>query len=596
YLSHLRYIDNAALNFKVDKSKTDAIAIQALNGKEGFVEGLDYRGVDVLCFCAKIKDSDWYLIAKIDRNEAYSELNDITMWFVGITFLIILIFIYVFSYNYKKERAKYFEELYKVESEKKSISDNYKYVVENANDAIIMTNLSGKIVNANERAVSLYLYPKEEILEMNITDLQPDEKKQELREYIDHVTHENGHIFETFGLKKDGTVFPVESSSRSIEINGDKFVQSIIRDITVKKRAHDLLVESEKRFAISFHNNPAWLTIVNLDTHRMIEINEAWTKAFGFSRDEALGKTPYELGIYSEEQFNDIINEIRKYKSVKNREIELKIKAGETRTMLVSRELITIDDVEYLYAMGLDITERKKAEDELRSRELLFRTTLYSIGDGVITTDEKGLVQRMNNVAENLTGWKENEAEGKKLDDVFMIINEDSQGKMESPVNKVLKDGLIVGLANHTILISKDGKRTPIADSGAPIKTAKDEVIGVVLVFRDRTEERIKEEELLSREAKFRSLFENTLEGIALHEMVYDSNGKAVDYRILDVNSNFSAILGIDKSKAVNVLATKLYGTENPPYLEIYSGVAESQKPYSFEVFFEPLNKHFAIS
>ncbi|MHB8203039.1 MAG: hybrid sensor histidine kinase/response regulator [Desulfomonilaceae bacterium] len=130
-------------------------------------------------------------------------------------------------------------------------------------------------------------------------------------------------------------------------------------------------------------------------------------------------------------------------------------------------------------------SEREKLEIEEE-----FRTTLYSIGDAVITTDHKGSVKVMNPVAEQLTGLSESEANGKPLEEVFSIINEDSREKVENPAQRVLREGIIVGLANHTILISNDGTERPIADSGAPIRDKDGAVNGVVLVFRDQTQER----------------------------------------------------------------------------------------------------------
>jgi len=128
------------------------------------------------------------------------------------------------------------------------------------------------------------------------------------------------------------------------------------------------------------------------------------------------------------------------------------------------------------------------------------RTTLYSIGDGVITTDGKGHITRLNPVAEAQTGWDETEAKGKSLSQVFQIINEMSRKEVENPVERVLREGIIVGLANHTLLLSRDGTERPIADSGAPIRNKDGEITGVVLVFRDQTQERNtqKERALLS--------------------------------------------------------------------------------------------------
>lgn len=146
--------------------------------------------------------------------------------------------------------------------------------------------------------------------------------------------------------------------------------------------------------------------------------------------------------------------------------------------------------------------DRLNAILALKQSEVMFRTTLYCIGDGVITTDASGFVKQLNAVAEQLTGWKEQEAKGMPVTKVFPIINEDTRCEVESPVDLVLREGQIVGLANHTLLIAKDGTQIPIADSGAPIKNENGEIVGTVLVFRDQTKERHSQrlvEEALSR-------------------------------------------------------------------------------------------------
>ncbi|MDA8405080.1 MAG: PAS domain S-box protein, partial [Desulfobacteraceae bacterium] len=130
------------------------------------------------------------------------------------------------------------------------------------------------------------------------------------------------------------------------------------------------------------------------------------------------------------------------------------------------------------------------SERDRRKAEAEFKTTLYSIGDAVISTDINGKIRQMNPVAERLTGWTETEAKGKPVDEVFRIISESTGETVDSPVQKVLEKGLIVGLANHTLLISKNGERIPIADSGAPIRDESNDINGVVLVFRDQTRER----------------------------------------------------------------------------------------------------------
>jgi len=131
-----------------------------------------------------------------------------------------------------------------------------------------------------------------------------------------------------------------------------------------------------------------------------------------------------------------------------------------------------------------------RAEADLRASVERHAITLKAIGDAVIATDSQGRVELLNPVAEQLTGWSQVEAAGRPLEEVFPIINEETRDRVENPVNKVLRDGAIVGLANHTLLLAKDGREIPIADSAAPIRDRGGWVTGVVLVFRDQTEER----------------------------------------------------------------------------------------------------------
>jgi PAS domain S-box-containing protein len=139
---------------------------------------------------------------------------------------------------------------------------------------------------------------------------------------------------------------------------------------------------------------------------------------------------------------------------------------------------------------------RHKMERALKEREKWLATTLRSIGDGVIATDEKGLVTFMNPVAEALLGFKLEEVQQKNLTEVFHIVNRDTRETVVNPVTKVILEGNVVGLANHTILISRDGREIPINDSAAPIKDDHGNVVGVVLVFSDITEREKAEESL----------------------------------------------------------------------------------------------------
>lgn len=183
-----------------------------------------------------------------------------------------------------------------------------------------------------------------------------------------------------------------------------------------------------------------------------------------------------------------------------------------------------------------------QAEKKKREIEEELRTTLYSIGDAVITTDTDGVIKLMNPVAERLTGWSEDEALGKPLIEVFHIINEETRAEVDNPVKRVLDEGVIVGLANHTILVARNGQEIPIADAGAPIRDDKGTVLGVVLVFRDQTKERATQRALEENEEKYRSVVENSHAGILI---------VGEDYRFIFVNQKLCEMLGRQQEEII---------------------------------------------
>jgi diguanylate cyclase (GGDEF)-like protein/PAS domain S-box-containing protein/putative nucleotidyltransferase with HDIG domain len=145
----------------------------------------------------------------------------------------------------------------------------------------------------------------------------------------------------------------------------------------------------------------------------------------------------------------------------------------------------------------IDITERKRLETALYNEKNFLETTLISVGDGVISTDNKGNIVFFNRAAEFLTGWTQEEAKGKSIEEAFHIVDEFTRERCENTVNKVLESGRMLELANHALLISKEGVERPIEDSAAPIVQENGEMIGAVLVFRDFSEEKAKREEIL---------------------------------------------------------------------------------------------------
>ena len=226
--------------------------------------------------------------------------------------------------------------------------------------------------------------------------------------------------------------------------------------------------------------------------------NSGAERLYGFSKEEALGKIPRDL---LKTKFpipiEQIIEELLHTGKWEGELVHQK--ADGSKIFVASHWVLHRDNngkPVAIIEVNNDITERIAAENALKASEQRWATTLASIGDAVIATDVSGKVTFMNSEAEELTGWTLSEASQKPVKYVFNIVNEQTRLEVENPIEKVLKEGMVVGLANHTVLIQKDGSEVPLDDSGAPIKDKDGKTTGVVLVFRDIAERKQQEREI----------------------------------------------------------------------------------------------------
>jgi PAS domain S-box-containing protein len=219
---------------------------------------------------------------------------------------------------------------------------------------------------------------------------------------------------------------------------------------------------------------------------------------------------------------------------------------GFGRAMLVASNTVVFVALIWWTAAAIARADRARraAADAVRESEADLAITLESIGDAVIATDELGRIKRMNAVAERLTGWPIAEARGRPLTDVFRIANEDTGAPVDDAVDRVLREGVVIGLANHTVLTARDGIARPIANSAAPIRNAQGVTSGVVVVFQDHSAERVAERRLRDSEARKTAILESALDAI----ISIDAEGN-----ILELNSAAEAMFRRTRDQVVGM-------------------------------------------
>ncbi len=363
-------------------------------------------------------------------------------------------------------------------------------------DAVIITDAQGHVSSINAEAERLLGWKNAEVVHRPLNDvfrIIDERSRRQAENPVNRALREGavvGLTNHTLLVARDGREIPIDDSAAPIR-QGDGPVLGValvFRDVTEQRAAQ----RAHARLAAIVEFSGDAIIAKNLDS-----IIQTWNvgaeRLFGYTAEEAIGK-PVTI-LFPEERFNEedaIIEKLRRGQAVEHLETIRVAKDGRripvsvTISPLKDDEGVVIGASKIIHDIGPIVAAR---EALIREKELL-ATTLASIGDGVIVTDSQSRVTFLNPEAERLTGWTNANAEGRPLSIVFRIVNERTRRVAENPVEKAIRLGTIVGLANHTMLLREDGAEFLIDDSAAPIRDNDGSLFGVVLVFRDVTEQR----------------------------------------------------------------------------------------------------------
>jgi PAS domain S-box-containing protein len=371
-----------------------------------------------------------------------------------------------------------------------------QHVTDNAAVLVAQMTRDLRFLFVNRTCAEFLGLPPEQIVGRPVADVMGAEAFETIRPHVEKVL--SGHRVEfeaeipyaSAGRRWMRVVYVPDCDERG---NVTGWIAAVT-DISQRRRGD----EAKARLAAIVESSDDAIVAKSLDGI-ITNWNAGAQRLFGYTAAEAIGQ-PVTM-LMPPERFNEepgILQRIRRGERIDHYETVRRRKDGTLLDVSLTVSPIVDPSGKIVGASKIarDITERKRAEQAIRESRKLLHITLSSIGDGVITTDVNGRVTFLNSVAEALTGWDKDAAEGQPLEAVFRIINEETRQPVENPALRALKEGVTVGLANHTVLLRKDGAERPIDDSAAPIQDEDGRVVGCVLIFRDVAERRQVEKRL----------------------------------------------------------------------------------------------------
>lgn len=250
YLNDVRHQGGTALRLRLPMADTAVAAALAAAGRRGLVESRDYRGVPVLAALREVPGSAWALVAKIDAAEVREPLRARTRSFV-LLLLALLVGAGAVVWALWRQRAlRHYRELYEGDVQRRALARHYESLTRFANDMIFLSDRGGRIVDANEYVLEAYGYTREEMLRLTIADLRGPGAEADVDWTMWEVAERGGAVYEAMHRRKDGTTFPVEASARLIVIEGQRYMEGIIRDVTERQRHERRIADLNRLYAV----------------------------------------------------------------------------------------------------------------------------------------------------------------------------------------------------------------------------------------------------------------------------------------------------------------------------------------------------------
>jgi PAS domain S-box-containing protein len=358
---------------------------------------------------------------------------------------------------------------------------------------------NGQFLDVNEACCRLLGREHDELIGHKASELNFWVDSAEQQQKIE-ATRRAGSLgpFEVNVSHKSGELRTLVVSSETIEFNGLKALISTAIDITESKQSEEALRESEQKFSTVFKQSPIAMGVVRLKDSRYVDVNDAMLNLFGYSHEEFIGKTSKDLGLWADlPERQHFFEQLFTEKHVNNFEMIGRQKPGASLNLLVSAQVIEINQEEYVVGQIIDITERKRDEARLRYQA----TLLANVNDAIIATDKNTIITSWNKAAERIYGWSAEEAIGQAGS--LLLKTETMGGTRKESLEKLHLTGEMITELAQT---RKDGERILVEAHISVIRGANDQIAGYMTTNLDITERKRAESTMRLSEEKFRTL------------------------------------------------------------------------------------------
>lgn len=608
YLNELRHRRNIPLRMRFPIGEQLLPAAMAARGVEGKVEGIDYRSQRVFAVIRRVPNTAWALVAKVDTEELFAPIRELA-WHVTLVALALIVGAGLgVSGLWRYQQGEFHRRLYESSLERQALAKHFEYLTKYANDILLFVNSDGRIIECNDRAVAAYGYSRDELLQLEIGALLEPDKGTEIRTWMEELEQRDGMIYEAVQLRKSGSKFPVEVSARVVPVEGRKFYQYIIRDITERKNAEvkiqhlnrvyallsqinqtivrvrdrNTLIAEVCRVAIDYGGfRMAWIGFLDAKGHGIKPIASAGaeegylTGARISSDDTPGGRGP--TGTAVREARAVICNDIetdphmspwraeaakRGYRSsialpicLKDRVIAVYNLYASERDFFTPQEVKLLEEVTADLSFALESIEqeqqRRLAEEGLRASAERFRAVFQEAGISMTLVDATGRVVETNRAMQEVFGYN---AEEFRLKNFGEIIH-----PADLPASLSLFQNLVSGEISRTPAVEKrylrkNGQIIWGRHVASVVRDAQGRFQFAVGMVEDNTERKKIEEALRESEDRYRDLVENSQDLICTHDM---------EGRILSLNRGAAKLLGYISEALVGRSIRDILAPEN---------------------------------